>query len=117
RLRELRNTLLFATGVGALGTLVLGLLVLRRLTPPIALLTGGVSRVAAGDLSQALPVASRDEVGRLTQAFNSMLEGLRQRDFIRSAFGRYVSPEVARAILHAAGGLWLRAQKRTRSAP
>src|SRR5262245_50839322 len=112
RLHELRNTLLFATGVGALATLVLGLLVLRRLTRPIALLTGGVSRVAAGDLSRPLPVASRDEVGRLTQAFNSMLEGLRQRDFIRSAFGRYVSPEVAQAILESPEGLRFGGTKR-----
>jgi adenylate cyclase len=113
RLHELRNTLLFATGVGALATLVLGLLVLRRLTRPIALLTGGVSRVAAGDLSQPLPVKSRDEVGRLTQAFNSMLDGLRQRDFIRSAFGRYVSPEVAQAILESPEGLQFGGTKRT----
>ena len=112
RLHELRNTLLFATGVGALATLVLGLLVLRRLTRPIALLTGGVARVAAGDLSRPLPVASRDEVGRLTQAFNSMLDGLRQRDFIRSAFGRYVSPEVAQAILESPEGLRFGGTKR-----
>jgi class 3 adenylate cyclase len=112
RLHELRNTLLFASGVGALTTLVLGLVVLRRLTRPIALLTGGVSRVAAGDLSKPLPVASRDEVGRLTQAFNSMLEGLRQRDFIRSAFGRYVSPEVAQAILESPDGLRFGGTKR-----
>jgi len=112
RLHELRNTLLLATAAGALTTLVLGLLVLRRLTRPIALLTGGVSRVAAGDLSEPLPVASRDEVGRLTQAFNSMLEGLRQRDFIRSAFGRYVSPEVAQAILESPEGLRFGGTKR-----
>jgi class 3 adenylate cyclase len=112
RLHELRNTLLFATGVGALATLVLGLLVLRRLTRPIARLTGGVARVAAGDLSRPLPVTSRDEVGRLTQAFNSMLDGLRQRDFIRSAFGRYVSPEVARTILESPDGLRFGGTKR-----
>ena len=112
RLHELRNTLLLASGVGALATLVLGLWALRRLTRPIALLTGGVSRVAAGDLSTPLRVASRDEVGRLTQAFNSMLEGLRQRDFIRSAFGRYVSPEVAQAILESPEGLQFGGTKR-----
>jgi class 3 adenylate cyclase len=112
RLHELRNTLLFATGVGALATLVLGLIVLRRLTRPIALLTGGVARVAGGDLSRPLPVTSRDEVGRLTQAFNGMLEGLRQRDFIRSAFGRYVSPEVAQAILESPEGLRFGGTKR-----
>ncbi|MCI0546139.1 MAG: adenylate/guanylate cyclase domain-containing protein, partial [Candidatus Rokubacteria bacterium] len=112
RLHELRDTLLLATGVGALATLGLGLLVLRRLTRPIARLTGGVARVAGGDLSQPLPVTSRDEVGRLTQAFNTMLEGLRQRDFIRSAFGRYVSPEVAQAILESPEGLRFGGTKR-----
>jgi class 3 adenylate cyclase len=112
RANELRNSLLFATGVGSLATLVLGLLVLRRLTRPIALLTGGVARVAGGDLSQPLPVSSRDEIGRLTQAFNSMLDGLRQRDFIRSAFGRYVSPEVAQAILESPEGLQFGGTKR-----
>jgi len=112
RLNELRTTLLFATAVGALATLILGLLVLRRLTRPIARLTDGVARVAAGDLSQPLPVTSRDEVGRLTRAFNTMLDGLRQRDFIRSAFGRYVSPEVAQAILDSPEGLRFGGTKR-----
>jgi class 3 adenylate cyclase len=112
RLHELRDTLLLATGMGALATLALGLVVLRRLTRPITRLTGGVARVAGGDLSQPLPVTSRDEVGRLTQAFNTMLEGLRQRDFIRSAFGRYVSPEVAQAILESPEGLRFGGTKR-----
>ncbi len=112
RLHELRNSLLFASGLGAVATLVLGLLVLRRLTRPIALLTGGVSRVAGGDLSEPLVVTSRDEMGRLMQAFNSMLDGLRQRDFIRSAFGRYVSPEVAQALLESPEGLRFGGTKR-----
>jgi len=72
----------------------------------------GVGRVAAGDLSQSLPVRSRDEVGQLTRAFNGMLEGLRQRDFIRSAFGRYVSPEVAKTLLESPGGLRFGGEKR-----
>ena len=69
-------------------------------------------RVAGGDLSLSLPVRSRDEVGQLTRAFNQMLDGLRQRDFIRSAFGRYVSPEVAKALLESPGGLRFGGEKR-----
>jgi class 3 adenylate cyclase len=68
--------------------------------------------VAAGDLSQALPVRSGDEVGVLTGAFNGMVEGLRQRDLIRNAFGRYVSPEVARTLLESPDGLRLGGHKR-----
>jgi class 3 adenylate cyclase len=57
-------------------------------------------------------VRSRDEVGQLTAAFNGMLDGLRQRDFIRDTFGRYVSPEIARAVLEAPEGLRLGGEKR-----
>jgi class 3 adenylate cyclase len=112
RLHELRATILWASVIGAAGTLILGLLFARRLTRPIRALTAGVARVAAGDLSRALPVPSRDELGRLTRAFNQMLEGLRQRDFIRSAFGRYVSPEVARELLESPEGLRFGGEKR-----
>ncbi len=112
RLHEFRTTIVYASIVGALGTSILGLLFARRLTRPIRALTTGVTRVAGGDLSRALPVRSRDELGRLTRAFNQMLEGLRQRDFIRSAFGRYVSPEVAQQLLESPEGLRFGGEKR-----
>ena len=83
RLHELRTTLVYASAIAAIGTLILGLLFARRLTRPIRALTAGVTRVAGGDLSETLPVRSTDELGRLTRAFNQMLDGLRQRDFIR----------------------------------
>jgi class 3 adenylate cyclase len=112
RLHELRTTIVYASILGAVGTSILGLLFARRLTRPIRALTAGVTRVAAGDLSRVLPVRSRDELGRLTGAFNQMLEGLRQRDFIRSAFGRYVSPEVAQQLLESPEGLRFGGEKR-----
>jgi len=112
RLAELRNTVLGASLAGALGALIVGVLLARRVTGPISALTGGVARVAAGDLSQSLPVRSSDEIGQLTRAFNEMLEGLRQRDFIRDTFGRYVSPEVARTLLESPEGLRLGGEKR-----
>jgi class 3 adenylate cyclase len=113
RLRELDVTIAEGSAAGALCALALGLLFARRLTRPISALTSGVARVAGGDLSQpALPVRSRDEVGLLTDAFNGMVEGLRQRDFIRNAFGRYVSPEVAQTLLESPDGLRLGGEKR-----
>jgi class 3 adenylate cyclase len=112
RLRELDATVLQGSAIGALCALILGLLFARRLTRPISALTGAVARVAGGDLSQSLPVRSRDEVGVLTHAFNEMVEGLRQRDFIRNAFGRYVSPEVAKTLLESPDGLRLGGHKR-----
>jgi class 3 adenylate cyclase len=112
RLNDLWTTVVRASLLGALGALALGFLLAHRLTRPIAALTRGVARVAGGDLSQALPVRTRDEVGRLTRAFNDMLEGLRQRDFIRTTFGRYVSPEVVQALLESPDGLRFGGEKR-----
>jgi len=112
RLHELDLTIMQGSAAGAVCALLLGLLFARQLTRPISALTGAVARVAAGDLSQVLPVRSRDEVGVLTRAFNEMVEGLRQRDFIRNAFGRYVSPEVAKTLLESPDGLRLGGHKR-----
>jgi class 3 adenylate cyclase len=78
----------------------------------VVALTGAAARVAGGDLSPTVPVTSGDEVGQLTHAFNGMLDGLRQREIIRNAFGRYVSPEVARAVLESPDGLRLGGRKR-----
>jgi sigma-B regulation protein RsbU (phosphoserine phosphatase) len=112
RLQELRTAVVQAALAGGLLSLLAGLLFARHLTRPLAALTSGVARVAGGDLSRPLPVRSRDEIGRLTEAFNEMLAGLRQRDFIRDTFGRYVSPEVARALLESPHGLRLGGEKR-----
>src|SRR5215475_8045418 len=99
RLAAVRNTIVGASLLGALVALILGVIIARRVAGPITVLTETAARVQAGDLGVDLPVRSHDEVGRLTRAFNEMIEGLRQRDFIRSTFGRYVSPEVARELL------------------
>lgn len=112
RLAELRNTVIQASLAGGAGALLLGLLFARTVTRPLRALTRGVARVASGDLSRPLAVRSKDEIGELTAAFNSMLAGLRQRDVIRNAFGRYVSPEVAKTLLESPEGLRFGGEKR-----
>ncbi len=112
RLTDLQHLILGTSLLGSLVALAVGLVLARRVTGPVTALTRGVLRVADGDLTQTLPVRSRDEVGQLTGAFNAMLEGLRQRDFIRDTFGRYVSPEIARTVLESPGGLRLGGEKR-----
>ena len=112
RLVALRRGVLQASLVGGAGALLAGLLFARGVTRPVRALTAAVARVAAGDTAQSVPVRSADELGRLTRGFNEMLEGLRQRDFIRNTFGRYVSPEVAKTLLESPEGLALGGDKR-----
>ena len=54
----------------------LGVYRLRRLLRPIHALTDLTRRVAAGDLNSRAAVERPDEIGRLTQAFNAMVEHL-----------------------------------------
>ena len=49
------------------------------LTRNLVRLTRASAQVAGGDLDVHLPVESRDEVGRLTQAFNTMAAALQER--------------------------------------
>jgi adenylate cyclase len=55
-------------------------------------------RVAAGDLSVQFQVGAKDELALLADAYNHMVIGLREREWLRDMFGRFVSREVADAI-------------------
>ncbi|MBI5953702.1 MAG: HAMP domain-containing protein [Chloroflexi bacterium] len=69
-----------------------------QITRPLTELTGIVSRMSAGDLTQRTSYLSGDEIGRLGKAFNQMAEQLQEREWLRDMFGRFVSHEVAEAI-------------------
>jgi signal transduction histidine kinase len=80
--RERSARLHFAeiTAAIAIGSLLIAALgqafQLRKLLRPLQSLTEFTHRVAAGDLSSRAQVVRPDEVGRLTVAFNSMVEKL-----------------------------------------
>jgi class 3 adenylate cyclase len=80
-------------------TRLLGYLFSRKLAKPIEILSRGVALVADGNLSAKIAVTSRDEIGLLADNFNKMIEGLRERDFIKETFGKYVTREIRDEIL------------------
>ncbi len=59
---------LYFAALGGMGYLVLWRIVLR----PVRALSAGVDKVAEGDLTRMVPVASQDEIGRLAGNFNAM---------------------------------------------
>ena len=75
----------------------------RSLLQPIGNLSRAMTKVAEGNLDIRVPVTSNDEVGELTGQFNTMVEGLREREQIRETFGRYVDESVAATILRRQG--------------
>jgi len=56
--------------------LALGIVLARSLTRPLRELTAALHAMAAGDLQQVAPVRSRDELGELATAFNTMSANL-----------------------------------------
>ncbi|HAE60252.1 MAG TPA: hypothetical protein DCG54_12300 [Anaerolineae bacterium] len=70
----------------------------RDLTRPLQELAHAAEQMADGKLDVQVKPRSRDEIGRLGEAFNHMAIGLQEREWLRDMFGRFVSQEVAEAI-------------------
>jgi class 3 adenylate cyclase len=71
----------------------------RLLSRDLKELVRAALAVAQGQLETRVSVTTRDEIGVLAASFNRMVEGLREREFIRDTFGRFVNPEVVSQIL------------------
>ncbi|MGB7327536.1 MAG: adenylate/guanylate cyclase domain-containing protein [Rubripirellula sp.] len=74
---------------------MLGKLIVR----PVQHLRRAASEVAAGNLNTHIHLLCADEFGHLINSFNSMVEGLRQREHLQQTFGRHVGHEAARQII------------------
>ena len=61
---------------GLISSVLLSFLLAKTMITPIERLTAGARRVASGDFSRKLEVASKDEIGVLTATFNSMARQL-----------------------------------------
>jgi adenylate cyclase len=55
--------------------------------------------ISRGNLDRQVPILSSDEFARVAEKTNQMMLGLKERDFCRSSFDQYVSPEISRKIL------------------
>jgi adenylate cyclase len=69
------------------------------LVRPVRRLLLGTAAVEGGALDTMVPITSRDEIGRLTQSFNSMVGELRAKAQIRDTFGKYVDPRIVAGLL------------------
>ena len=91
------DTLLYLTLVG--GALTVGVAVLlaawlsKRVTAPVTALTEATQAIAQGDTAR-LPVASSDELGRMSAAFNRMTSTLETQRELRRRLINDVSHEI-----------------------
>ncbi len=69
-----------------------------NLVSPLNLLVKGMRQVHSGDLETMVARQYNDEIGFMIQSFNEMVIGLREREWLRDIFGRFVSQDVAEAL-------------------
>ena len=75
--------------LGTLLSIATGYFISRLVVRPVEYLHEGVMKVAAQDFRASIPIHSKDELGELAQAFNTMADTLREaRDEQRREFQR-----------------------------
>ncbi len=79
--------------------LVFAVIFANRLVRPLRDLVAGTREVLQGNYDFRIGHKSRDEVGKLSNAFNQMMEGLREKEHIRESFGKYLNPKIVSEIL------------------
>ena len=97
-LNESRDLFLLAGVIALLAGILFAQVIGGAVSTPVRRLAAGTRRVAQGDLNVQFEAGNRDEFALLADAYNQMVIGLREREWLRDMFGRFVSQEVAEAI-------------------
>jgi len=77
----------------------LTMLMAGNLSKSLKNLTTVLHGVSQGNFSSRVIVTSNDEIGYTGDVVNAMLTGLKERDFIKETFGKYVSEEIRDEVL------------------
>jgi adenylate cyclase len=71
----------------------------QTITNPIIRLVSATKRIKEGQFRVDIKPSSKDEIGDLTSSFIEMGKGLEEREKIKTAFGKFVNPALAEAVL------------------
>jgi len=96
---KLRITFLIVGGIILAIAIGFSFLLSRGITRPVKKLALAAKDIGAGKLDTKVDIHTGDELEKLGDAFNGMVKGLKERDFIKSTFERYVSTTVAAEII------------------
>lgn len=72
--------LLIVAGAALLLSLAGAVFVARSIAKPILVLDTAARRIQAGRYNEKVVIAQRDEIGRLSETFNQMMEGIAERE-------------------------------------
>lgn len=74
---------------------------LRNISQPIGLIAGKLKRFREGELEEgSQPIWRTDGIGQFSEMFDDLVASIKERDFIRSTFNRYLDPSLVDNILN-----------------
>ena len=91
--------ILFILAVGVVAAVGLSLFVSRSVAMPLGTVAAAMADVGGGRLDTRCAVVANDEIGAVAEGFNRMVQGLREREFVKETFGKYVTREIRDEIL------------------
>jgi adenylate cyclase len=98
-LRDLQRRIILMGTAALIAALLVGIALAGGITSPLQSLVAGMREVLKGNLRYRSRIEREDEIGFLAASFNEMVDGLQERERIRDTFGRFVSHDVAEAVL------------------
>ena len=84
----------------------------RSTTEPLVEMARAVRKVGEGDFNQSVSVSRADEIGEVAAAINQMVKGLKEGDFVKSTFKRFVAARVVEQLIREPERLKLRGEKK-----
>lgn len=84
--------MLIAGGLGAAA-------VAGHMSAPLEKMSAAMTEVAGGNLDVSVDIRRSDEIGLVATAMNAMVVGLKEKEWLRSTFTKYVSHQVADKIM------------------
>lgn len=95
------QTILISISIAVFLFLSIGIVLLARylIVKPIHRFFPTLEHIERGDYSLPVPVHNDDEINQLAQHINKMAAGLKEREFVKDMFSRYVPKEVVDQIL------------------
>jgi len=98
-LSDLNRVVITESFVFMAAALVLTLVVTGNLRRPFYEIIHVLRRITKGFFDERVRVISNDEIGYTGDAINRMADGLKERELIKDAFGRYVAREIRDEVL------------------
>jgi adenylate cyclase len=95
------------TLVALIAGIILSIIIVNLMVGPIKELVKGVNAIGQGNFDVQIRKQSHDEIGDLTDAFNSTAKSLKEKELLKGAFSTYVSDKVMEQVLKDPGKLSL----------